>query len=211
MANPNRTALAPLVTLRPDGWLHCRQCQDAFWGAGNVTAVVADKARKHAAKAHAAAPAGRPQRRAAAAQADADAPLTLALATALAKALGGDGLPRKLGQGVSRYVFDLGDSVLKLPHGVGERKHNLAEAKAWATAPADKRRWLAPVLACSPDGAWLVMAKAQRVGHPDWADHAELQDELPIGDLHEANVGYIGRQLVAIDYAGGWQAREVRW
>jgi hypothetical protein len=208
MANPNRTALAPLVTLRPDGWLHCRQCTDAFWGAGNVTAVVADKAGKHAAKAHGQA-GGRPQRRGAALGADAD--VTLALATALAKALSGGAMPRKLGAGVSRYVFDLGDSVLKLPHSPAERKHNLAEAKAWATAPADKRRWLAPVLACSPDGAWLVMAKAQRVGHPDWADHAELQDELPIGDLHEANVGYIGAQLVAIDYAGGWAAREVRW
>ena len=209
MAQPNRTALAPLVTLRPDGWLHCRECDNAFWGIANVTAVVADKARKHIAKAHK-HEALRPQRRGAAAAAD--AALTQALATRLASVIAGGAAPRRLGRGVSRATYDLGDAVLKLPHGQAERKHNLAEAKAWATAPADKRRWLAPVLDCAPDGSWLIMAKASRVGAPEWRDHDALQDALRnIGDLHEQNVGYIGNQLVAIDYAGGWAAREVHW
>lgn len=210
MARSFATALAPLV--RHDGaWLHCRitGC-DAHWGDFRPTAFVAVKAQAHMAKAHGAqarkAPAGRPQRRAAAAPVDSG---LIAAAVAAVLAAG----PQRLGRGVSREVFPFGpDYVLKVAHDPSEG-HNLAEAKAWADAPAWARTHLAPVVAHDPDGVWLLMRRATRIGEADGHEMRELRRNLRdnIGDLHEANAGWFGGRWVAIDYAGGFRAHTVRW
>lgn len=209
MARSLATALAPLV--RHDGaWLRCAQAGcDAYWGDFRPTAWVAAKAQQHAAKAHGAkapkAQAGRPQRRDAA---PADAGL-IAAAVAAVLALG----PQRLGRGVSREVFPFGpDYVLKVAHDPREG-HNLAEAKAWATAPAEMRKHLAPVVQHDPKGVWLLMAAATRVGEARPHDEDALSAALghKIGDLHAGNIGWLNGRWVAIDYAGGWAAREVRW
>lgn len=211
MANAFRTTLAPLV--RQDGaWIRCAaQDCDAYWGAFRPTAHVLAKAQAHAAKAHGVnvrrAQAGRPQRRAAGAQ-GADAGL-IAAAVAAVLALG----PQRLGRGVSREVFPFGpDYVLKVAHDPREG-HNLAEAKAWAEAPAEMRKHLAPVLQHDPKGVWLLMQAATRVGEATHRDENNLADALQhkIGDLHAGNIGWLNGRWVAIDYAGGWAAREVRW
>jgi hypothetical protein len=213
MANAFRTTLAPLV--RNDGaWIRCAapDC-DAYWGAFRPTAHVLAKAQAHAAKAHGVnvrrAAGLRPQRRAAAAQ-GAPAGL-LAVITAFVDAhVGG---AQRLGRGVSREVFPFGpEHVLKIAHDPSQG-HNGAEAKAWETAPANMRRLLAPVLAVDPAGKWLLMQAATRVGECTQREADRLGNDLGnrIGDLHPANIGWLDGRWVAIDYAGGWAAREVRW
>ena len=215
MANAFRTAIAPLV--RHDGeWLRCAEPNcPAYWGAFRPTAWVAVKAQAHMAKAHGARPAAaglRPQRRAAAAAAQ-GAPdgAMLAVIDAFVKAhIGG---AKRLGRGVSREVFPFGpEYVIKIAHDPTEG-HNAAEAEAWATAPAEMRKYLAPVLAHDPKGVWLLMRAATRVGEATFRDCDRLQTALngKIGDLHSANLGWLDGRWVAIDYAGGWNARKVAW
>lgn len=208
MQFPAASVLAPLV--RHDGaWLRCVDCDDAFWADFRPTAFVQVKVAAHRAKAHG-AQAVRPQRRAAAARAQAPDGL-LAIVDAFVKAhIGG---VQRLGRGVSREVFPFGpEHVLKIAHDPAEG-HNLAEAKAWATAPAEMRKLLAPVEAYDPQGVWLLMRKADRVGQATFRECDRLQTALNgrIGDLHSANLGWLDGRWVAIDYAGGWNAREVRW
>jgi hypothetical protein len=202
--------------VRADGaWLRCVACDDAFWGAANVTAVVVAKAERHARKAHGAAAGGRPQRRAAAAgpQVDMGAEALVALATALAK-VGTSNLPlKRLGAGVARTGYSLVSQklVIKFAHR-GQESHNLAEARTYAEAPADKRAYLCPVLAVAPDGAWLIMRHAS-IGAVKPADRQALERAIGnhIADLHGGNIGYVDGHVVATDYAGGWRARAVNW
>lgn len=214
MANAFRTAIAPLV--REDGpWLRCVEPNcPAYWGVFRPTVWVFAKAQQHAAKAHGARPAkaqaGRPQRRAAGAEGAPDGAM-LAVIDAFVKAhIGG---ARRLGRGVSREVFPFGpEYVIKIAHDATEG-HNVAEAEAWATAPAEMRKHLAPVLAHDPKGVWLLMRAATRVNECSGRDRDRLADNLghKIGDLHEGNIGWLDGRWVAIDYAGGWNARKVAW
>ena len=208
MARSFATVLFPLV--RHDGaWLRCVEPQcDAYWGDFRPTAWVAAKAQQHAAKAHGAkaprAQAGRPQRRAAAAPAP-DAGL-IAAAVAAVLALG----PGRLGRGVSREVFPFGpEHVLKVAYDPSQG-HNLAEANAYAKAPAWARPLLAPVVAHDPAGKWLLMRKADRVGKATWSDADTLSAALrfKVQDLHTGNIGWLDGRWVAIDYAGGQLARD---
>ncbi len=70
----------------------------------------------------------------------------------------------RLGAGVSREVFDLGNAVLKISR--RDKREwagdcNITEAQTWANSPRDIRRHLAPVLAADPEGSWLIMAKVK--------------------------------------------------
>lgn len=214
MANPNRTVLAPLVALRADGWLHCRECSQAFWGAGNATALVAAKAQRHAAKAHKPA-AQRPQRRNAQAGLDASVDVQ-ALAAAAAKAAKAGVLP-SLGAGVFRQGYAVSKAyVIKLAKRADGRDCNLAEAQTYASAPAHLRVWLCPVVAVAPDGEWVMMRYADRVGQLGWdaEDRAESAMGRWIADLHGGNLGTLNGHLVITDYAAshnGGQGAPVRW
>jgi hypothetical protein len=218
---PNVPAsLAPL--LRRDGeWLRCAEpnCGDrAFWGIFRNADFLRVKVQAHRAKVHAgraARPqAGRPQRRAAAAGAQGAAPLgldvnVLAQLAEAAAALATQHEP-KLGQGIARKVVALGPNLvckIGMPHGMmGDgRKHNLAEARDYAAAPAHVKPWLCPVVACSPEGTWLIARRASDVGMVSDADRKRLRSALAgvVDDLHGANIGLLDGKPVAIDYGFG--------
>lgn len=199
--------------LRNDGdWLRCIDPDCAqYWGAFRswtwLRAKVGDhRARKHGARA-ARPQAGRPQRRAAAAVAQ-GAPANVAdFAAEFAKALAG--MPLKLGRGVARTGYAFGpDHVLKVA-AKGCEDHNLAEFRAYQSAPEWAKPYLAPAVAIAPDGSWLLVRRASRVGEAGWQDCDKLADNLrhKVGDLHVHNVGWLDGRWVAVDYAGGMHAR----
>lgn len=217
---PLRSALAPLVHVDGD-WARCNACSQAFWGMGNVTAVVLAKAERHAHKAHG-AQGGRPQRRAAAQAPEAlvtDAGLQ-ALAEAAYKAAQA-GLLEYLNAGVFRagYAVGGGTYVIKVAKRSDGVACNLAEAQTYATAPADKRQYLCPVVAVSPTGEWIMMRFATRVGKLGWQDCDRVEGALAghIDDLHPGNVGMVDGRPVATDYAAGGargrcrQGEPARW
>lgn len=199
------SALVP--ALRADGaWLHCPDCDGAFWGAHRPTDFVQVKLDAHRVKAHGAA--GRPQRRNAQPKAQVGAPDAGLLACITAFVAAHVGGAKRLGAGVSREVFDFGpDHVIKIASDP-QAGHNAAEAKAWANAPAWAKPFLAPVLAVDPKGKWLLMSRATRIGEASNAQQDAVAAGLhyKIGDLHRHNVGWLDGRWVAIDYAGGWQA-----
>jgi|SRR5215831_770893 len=205
---PLRPSLAVLV--RQDGaWLRCRDCDNAFWGVANATAVVLAKAQRHAVKAHAVGQAaGRPQRRNAAAQA-VPADVTVAL-TALLVSIRG----KKLGAGVAREGFVLTETtVIKFAKHSSRREDNLVEARAWASAPDWARPFLCPVVQVADDGEWIIMRRADRVGSLSQREREPVNAALGhfIEDLHVGNIGLVDGRPVATDYSGGWAAREVVW
>lgn len=111
---------------------------------------------------------------------------------------------QRLGNGVSRHVYDLGDgAVIKIPFR-NDEWINLREAQVWSDADTALRPHLAPVLAVSPTGSWLVMRKASDVG--SWQRADRLHDAVGgrIGDLHGNNVGVVDGRDVIIDYAPPW-------
>jgi len=203
--------------LRRDGdWLRCNEvgCGDrAFWGIFRDGDFLRVKVGQHRAKMHAGRPqraqAGRPQRRAAAEAAQA-APVggVLVNAAALAALQG-----NRVGQGVARIGFDMPGTIRKVAR-PGCEKHNLAEWASYMQAPADVQPWLCPPLLCAADGSWIIVRKAERVGHVDRADHRELCKKLePLGvrDLHEGNSGYVDGHVVATDYAQGFDGKPCPW
>lgn len=211
MAHVN-TVLGGLVHVDGD-WLRCNDCNDAFWGRANVTAVVVAKAQRHAHKAHNAA-GGRPQRRAAAAVALETAVDFVAIGHALAAAARKGALP-SLGAGVFRQGYGVERSyVLKLAKHSDGNACNLAEATTFATAPAHLRQWLCPVLAVDPQGEWVLMQYAEQVGQLGWSaeDRAESVLGQFIGDLHGGNIGMIDGHMVVTDYAAGMgQGKPADW
>jgi hypothetical protein len=198
MANANVPVLAQFA--RHDGaWIRCSDCDDAFWGDFRPTAFVVAKLQAHRAKAHGGAQ--RPQRRAQAAKPQAG------LLVNVDALLAG----KRLGAGVAREGR-AADVIVKRAH-TGQEAHNLAEWKAYNSAPAHLRKWLCPVVACAPDGSWLLMRRAERVGACSGAECDQVERALGhyIRDLHPGNIGIVDGRPVATDYAGGWQAHEVKW
>lgn len=113
---------------------------------------------------------------------------------------------RLIGEGCYRKVFECKlrpELVVKVeeePEDGYREFHNVAEAKFWKyneqhTAVS---KWLAPIIYSSPDG-FILLQKKVRMAH----DTDELPRQLPafLTDLKVGNFGWLGNQLVCIDYA----------
>jgi hypothetical protein len=176
-------------------------CGDkAYWGAFRPTAWVLEKAQAHHARVHGgAAPQGRPQRRNAAARPQAG---VLVDASVLAALQG-----RKLGQGIARQGFALGDMVLKRAIN-GRAEHNRNEWDAYHAVPAHVREWLCPPLAIAPDGSWLLVRKAENVGNCTNEQLSAVRRAIGhlFQDLHAGNIGMLDGHPVATDYGFGLRA-----
>ncbi len=117
-----------------------------------------------------------------------------------------------LGAGKRRWVFEMGDYVLKLqPYPVSHTAPQLNEVALWRESkslPAVREK-LAPIVAYDPAGRWLVMPKAKMIGwdlhKPPWRQrYIELQETLnepiEVDDISVDNVGIYQGRLVVIDY-----------
>ena len=209
--NPLSPRLANLVRVDGD-WLRCnvQGCGDrAYWGVFRPTDWVLAKAQAHHAKVHGgAAPQGRPQRRNAALRVAAPPPVAnfdilLAAALGIVKAKGD-----RLGEGVFRRAYSLGDDfVVKVAKGAG-MKHNLAEMRDYKAAPRDLQALLNEPLWVSTDGSYLIARKAQDVGHIPHSEARAFRLALNgrVGDMHEGNFGRVNGRIVAIDFGFGAQA-----
>ena len=136
-----------------------------------------------------------------------------------------DALP-KIGNGMFRTAYDMGDVVVKrATKGTArERECNLGEAALWAKVKdTEVAPMFAAVLACASGGDWLVMEKAASTlwgiyGLDDWSSdkykaanahirtfkevYAGAIQEYKVGDMHGANIAMMtdGRTAM-IDYA----------
>lgn len=118
------------------------------------------------------------------------------------------GCPR-LGGGVSRDVYDLGDgNVVKVAKWHGGTD-NTDEIDLWKrVAGTENAKFFAPIIAADKSGRWLVMKKADT---PPLGDNiageeivSRLRDVISkfgLFDIHYGNVGTINNQPVLIDYA----------
>lgn len=212
MARLLASDLLPL--LRHDGeWLRCASTGcDAYWGQFRSWTFLRVKLADHRARKHAGRPlaaGNRPQRRAAGIPAQgAQAPAgLLAIVDAFVDAhVGGAAM---LGRGVARKGYEFGPThVLKIAHH-GEESHNLAEYAAYQAAPDWAKPHLAPAVAVHPQGRWLLVVRAARVGEATWGECQSVTDALrgKVRDLHPGNIGWLNGRWVATDYAGGMQAR----
>lgn len=103
-----------------------------------------------------------------------------------------------LGEGVNRRVYRCAinpNYVIK----VSDRAHcwqNINEWETWWYASKLMARWLAPCVAISPSGTYLVQQYAEPVRRD------ELPKKLPrfLVDQKQENFGIINGQLVARDY-----------
>lgn len=104
---------------------------------------------------------------------------------------------RVLGLGLRRVVLDLDGVALKLPLDEHGREQNLTEARIWATADAELRDCLVPVLDSDPSGAWLTMEKVP--ANPRWArlpwERTHRVKGAGILDLSADNISDDGRML----------------
>lgn len=120
---------------------------------------------------------------------------------------------RRLGRGVSRTVYDLGDgTVLKVCHNVDSfAGNNLSEWQTWQRVKGTE--WevhFSECVAVSDDGTWLIQRaidstfEDDSAGWSEWWDETgrEISETLGIGDLHYGNVGTtVSGQVKVIDYA----------
>ena len=111
-----------------------------------------------------------------------------------------------VGAGNGRVVFAYGPGrVLKLAYAHGEQDNRL-ECNRWVQSTPTDRRWLAPVLACGPDGEWLIMARAEPLTErqKEAVRRGRLEpvvQRLGLDDLRAPmNWGQIRGRMVAIDY-----------
>jgi hypothetical protein len=207
--------------LRRDGeWLRCAEphCGDrAFWGAWRPAAFLRVKVAAHRAKMHnGAAAAGRPQRRVAAAAAALPAGMTADMLAALAAAavelartqawMGNMGIARRVKALGPKFVVKFAAGQMHHTGGrVDGRKHNQQEWADFHAAPADLRKWLCPPILIAPDGEWMIVRRAELVGHVPHDQYTRLRAALrgKVEDLHLNNVGMLDGEPVAIDYGFG--------
>jgi hypothetical protein len=103
-----------------------------------------------------------------------------------------------LGEGVSRKVFRCAinpEFVVK----VSDRAHswqNINEWEVWWYSSKTMAKWLAPCVAISPSGTYLIQRYAEPLRKED------LPKKLPrfLVDQKQENFGMIGGQVVARDY-----------
>lgn len=107
-----------------------------------------------------------------------------------------------LGSGIARkaYIFRPDkELVIKVAEDRGGQSHNLVEWKIWEELKYCKEasKWLAPVIDVSDSGKYLIMKRAE-MGRK--ADYPEMVPKF-FTDLKYQNYGFIGKQLVCVDYA----------
>lgn len=119
------------------------------------------------------------------------------------------GCPR-LGGGVSRDVYDLGDGyVIKIAKHADFSDYNTDEIDLYKRATGTKyEQYFAPIVAADSSGRWLVMEKADMSGERDINLGRQIVDDLHevireynLYDIHVGNVGIIDGKSVLIDYA----------
>lgn len=121
---------------------------------------------------------------------------------------------RKLGEGVSRRVYDLGDrTVLKVCHSPNSfAGNNLSEWNSWQTVKdTEYASSFAECIAIAPDGRWMVQRAIDQtfdsLGYDRWREWwqeegKEIEARFGISDLHPGNVGLdFNGNVVICDYA----------
>lgn len=104
-----------------------------------------------------------------------------------------------IGCGQFRYVFDYTKgAVIKID--IGNVLANSAEWHTWVEIEEhpDVAKWFAPVIRCSEGGKLLIMQKAD-MNRPIEDYPTEIPDFFC--DVKKQNFGFIGKQLVCVDYA----------
>lgn len=108
----------------------------------------------------------------------------------------------EIGRGAFRiaYEYPLDDSLI-IKGAFDQRgiQSNIIEYKIWQDIQyADHlSKWFAPVVGISANGRYLIMKKARMS-----EDTKEFPDRIPhfFTDLKYQNYGFIGKQLVCVDY-----------
>lgn len=119
----------------------------------------------------------------------------------------------KLGSGIHRDVFECRlrpDLVVKVETGDEWRNFsNVKEHAFWSDHQDYEKvaRWLAPCEYLSPDGR-ISLQRRVRIA----TDDDVMPDQLPgfLSDIKRCNYGWIGTQLVAVDYAWTVPAPSIR-
>lgn len=115
-----------------------------------------------------------------------------------------------LGNGVSRYVYDLGDGNVLKVSSWENGKDNADEIRLWKSVQGTKfEKFFAPIVAADTEGRWLVMRKADcfDVYNEDAEGRRAVslvQDaiqEYGLIDIHWGNVGILNGNAVIVDYA----------
>ena len=105
-----------------------------------------------------------------------------------------------ISKGGSRTVFDWSlkpNTVVKFCHD-DDCRSNWIEYSIWqAVKDTNNAKWFCPVIDISPCGRFLLMRKVKALKQTD-----KLPKRLPnfFTDIHTGNFGWIGKQLVCIDY-----------
>lgn len=117
-------------------------------------------------------------------------------------ALSGLVFGEEIGRGAFRIVYDypLDDSlVIKGAFCHRGIASNFKEKAIWeeVSMREDIAKWLAPVMGMSHNGRYLIMKKARMS-----EDTSEFPKKVPhfFTDLKYQNYGFIGKQLVCVDY-----------
>lgn len=104
----------------------------------------------------------------------------------------------KIGQGIYRSVYEWSHKkgvVIKYADAV---EQNITEWAVWNAVKGTKHsKWFAPVVDCSPCGHFLLMKRARPIRYTD-----KIPKTAPafLTDKKKSNYGFIGKQLVCIDY-----------
>jgi len=121
-----------------------------------------------------------------------------------------------LGSGISRAVFVYKPDirfVIKVE--ISSYSANILEWRTWHNFKEDKRisKWLCPIKDISTHGLFLIQKRAKKI-----EDTSLLPLKLPtfLSDIKSDNFGWIGKQLVMVDYT--WlklkaetKLRTVKW
>lgn len=108
-----------------------------------------------------------------------------------------------LGEGIHRKVFECRireDLVVKVEEAEWPYFANVHEMRVWCDnqhAPKISK-WLAPCEYMSPNGRIMLQKKVRSISSTD-----KLPDKLPsfLTDIKRENFGFIGDNLVCVDYA----------
>lgn len=113
---------------------------------------------------------------------------------------------KKIGSGCYRDVYQCKldySLVVKIEKDKGDF-HNIREWQIWKEVEyTDNAKWFAPCVSISPDGKVLIQKKVE-IGRKK--DYPEKIPEF-FTDIQVPNFGFIGKQLVCLDYGSTKIAR----